>query len=176
MSPTTGCRSLKKCFSQDKIVPGEEGGEGEGEGEEEDGVGAEVDMETTKKMMDIQTGAKVVGVAMMDIQTGVKVGIQTRAKAVVVAMMGIQIGAKVGVAEIGGTVVSAGYERGRGGGAEEAMDAAMDRWAGVQGVMAIRHNDWGLVCFALAECLPWLSGYHILKSGLEVLKLWLYVL
>lgn len=155
-------------------------GEG-GEGGEEDGVGAEVDMETTKKMTDIQTGAKVVGVAMMDIQTGVKVvgvammGIQTGAKVVVVAMMDIQIGAKVGVAEIGGTVVP-GMKEGEVEGAEQAMDAAVDGWAGVPGVVAIRHNDWGLVCFALAECLPWLSGYHILKSGLEVLKLWLYVL
>ncbi|THG13827.1 hypothetical protein TEA_014305 [Camellia sinensis var. sinensis] len=156
----------------DKIVAEGEGGEGG----EEDGVGAEVDMETTKKMTDIQTGAKVVGVAMMDIQTGVKVvgvammGIQTGAKVVVVAMMDIQIGAKVGVAEIGGTVVP-GMKEGEVEGAEEAMDAAVDGWAGVQGVVAIRHNDWGLVCFALAECLPWLSGYHILKSGLECTKL-----
>ncbi|KAL6978776.1 hypothetical protein U1Q18_020444 [Sarracenia purpurea var. burkii] len=111
--------------------------------EEGQGVaGAGVDMETTKKMGDIQTGDEVVDAA------GIQIGEE------VVGVAEIQIGAGV-VAEVGGTVgknllfwMVLGMKEEE---AEvvEVMDVAVDGWVAARGVAETRHSCWRLVCFAL---------------------------
>lgn len=102
-------------------------------GEGEDGVGTEVDMETTKKMVDIQTGAEVVGVA--------EVG-------GTVASMVTMVLALLGMKE-----EEAGEE------GAEATAAAVEGWAAAVGVVVATRLNWYLVCFALARYLQCLSNY-----------------